>query len=126
MSNVLAALGSAQLSTLEHRVAARRSVFARYEDLLGGVDGIAFMKEDSQGISNRWLTTLTIDAGKFGASNLDVVAALEAENIEARPILKPMQCPAGVQRESHVRWQCRRALVRGWIVFAERDRSDRR
>ena len=90
MSNVLAALGSAQLSTLEHRVAARRSVFARYEDLLGGVDGIAFMKEDSQGISNRWLTTLTIDAGKFGASNLDVVAALEAENIEARPIWKPM------------------------------------
>jgi pyridoxal phosphate-dependent aminotransferase EpsN len=90
MSNVLAALGRAQLATLPERVAARRRIFDRYVDLLGSYDGISFMPEAEYGSSNRWLTTLTIDPAAFGASPLDIIGHLETMNIEARPVWKPM------------------------------------
>jgi dTDP-4-amino-4,6-dideoxygalactose transaminase len=90
MSNILAALGRAQLATLDHRVAARRRIFDRYADLLSDVNGLEFMAEVGYGTSNRWLTTLTVDTQVFGASNLDIVDHLETHNIEARPVWKPM------------------------------------
>ncbi len=68
MSNLLAAVGRAQLATLDERVEARRRIFDTYVDLLESVDGIDFMPEAPYGRSNRWLTTLTIDPGRFGAS----------------------------------------------------------
>ena len=52
--------------------------------------GIDFMPEPTWGKSNRWLTTLTIDPDHFGSDREDVRKALEAENIEARPVWKPM------------------------------------
>jgi dTDP-4-amino-4,6-dideoxygalactose transaminase len=90
LSNLLAAVGRGQLTTLEERVAARRRVFAAYEAMLADLDGISFMPEARYGRSNRWLTTLTIDPGAFGASRDDVIAALDAEDVEARPVWKPM------------------------------------
>ncbi len=90
MSNVLAALGRAQMATLSERVEARRRIFDRYVDLLGRYEGIAFMPEAPQGRSNRWLTTLTVDPEAFGASNLDIIEGLESMNIEGRPVWKPM------------------------------------
>jgi len=90
MSNLLAALGRAQLATLDDRVAARRTLFDRYSDQLGDLDGVEFMPEAGFGESNRWLTALTIDPDRFGATNLDIIAALADENIEARPVWKPM------------------------------------
>ena len=90
LSNLLASLGRAQLARLDDRVAARRAIFNTYGEQLGDLEGIDFMPEADFGTSNRWLTALTVDPERFGATNLDVITALEADNIEARPVWKPM------------------------------------
>jgi len=90
MSNLLAAVGRAQLATLGERVEVRRRIFDSYVDLLGDIDGIEFMPEAPYGQSNRWLTTLTFDSERFGPDRDDVLDLLESENIEARPVWKPM------------------------------------
>jgi len=90
LSNVLAAIGRGQLMTLPARVAARRRIFDRYAEALQDLPGIAFMPESLYGQSNRWLTCLTIDPQMFGADREQVRLALEADNIEARPVWKPM------------------------------------
>lgn len=90
LSNVLAALGRGQLRTLEERVAARRSNFEAYRAGLGDLPGIGFMPEAPWGRTNRWLTCITVDEARFGATRDDVRLTLEAENIEARPVWKPM------------------------------------
>jgi dTDP-4-amino-4,6-dideoxygalactose transaminase len=90
MSNVLAAIGRGQLTALPRRVAARRRNFEFYRFALGGLPGIEFMPEADFGRSTRWLTCLTIDAARFRATREDVRLALEMENIEARPVWKPM------------------------------------
>lgn len=90
LSNVLAALGRAQLMALPDRVAARRTVNARYRELLAGEPGIAFMPEASYGTSNHWLTCVVVDPAAFGADREAIRVALEALDIEARPVWKPM------------------------------------
>lgn len=90
LSNVLAGIGRGQLQVLEDRVQARRDVFQRYNDALAGLPGIEFMPEASWGRHTRWLTCLTIDPDRFGCDRESVRLALEAENIEARPVWKPM------------------------------------
>jgi dTDP-4-amino-4,6-dideoxygalactose transaminase len=90
LSNILAGIGRAQLAVLEDRVAARRRNFEYYADSLGDLPGIEFMPEAPWGQHTRWLTTLTIDPGEFGADRDAIRMALEAENIEARPVWKPM------------------------------------
>jgi dTDP-4-amino-4,6-dideoxygalactose transaminase len=90
MTNVLAAIGRAQLKVLDDRVAARRGNFDFYYDELGDLPGIQFMPEAPWGRHNRWLTTLTIDPRQFGADRETVRLALEAQNIESRPVWKPM------------------------------------
>lgn len=90
LSNVLAAIGRAQLATLPARVAARRRVFDRYVAGLTGLVGVTFMPEAREVVGNRWLTCLTFDPAAFGATREDVRLALEAENIESRPVWKPM------------------------------------
>ena len=90
LSNVLAAIGRGQLAALADRVSARRRVFERYVEGLQGLPGVTFMPEAASGRSTRWLTCLTIDPHVFGAGREDVRLALEAENIEARPVWKPM------------------------------------
>ena len=90
MSNVLAAIGRGQLTVLDDRVAARRANFDAYVAALGDLPGVEFMPEAPYGRCTRWLTCLTIDPVAFGASREDVRLALEAENIESRPIWKPM------------------------------------
>jgi len=90
LSNVLAGIGRGQLRVLESRVEARRAVCAAYEQALGDLPGLAFMPEAPWGRHTRWLTCLTIDPDAFGATREDVRLALEAENIEARPVWKPM------------------------------------
>jgi dTDP-4-amino-4,6-dideoxygalactose transaminase len=90
LSNILAAIGRAQLRVLEERVEARRRIFDTYVELLDDLPGVAFMPEAPYGHSNRWLTCLTIEPAEFGATREDVRLALEAEDIEARPVWKPM------------------------------------
>jgi pyridoxal phosphate-dependent aminotransferase EpsN len=90
LSNVLAAIGRGQLRTLDAHVAKRRWVFEQYRQRLGAVAGVTFMPEASYGRSSHWLTVIQIDVGVFGASPEQVRVALEAENIESRPVWKPM------------------------------------
>jgi dTDP-4-amino-4,6-dideoxygalactose transaminase len=90
MSNIVAAIGLGQLEVLDERVARKREICAQYEARLGSVPGITFMPEASYGQSNRWLTVILIDPAAFGADTHAVREALEQENIEARPVWKPM------------------------------------
>ena len=90
LSNILAAVGRGQLRTLPERVAIRRRIFETYVKTLGDLPGVAFMPEAAYGTCNRWLTCITFDSAEFGATREDVRLALEAENIESRPIWKPM------------------------------------
>ncbi|NOJ97614.1 aminotransferase class I/II-fold pyridoxal phosphate-dependent enzyme [Corallococcus coralloides] len=90
MSNVLAAIGRGQLHVLEDRVAARRANHAFYAEAFRDLPGIQFMPEAPWGRHTRWLTTVTIDPEVFGADREAVRVALERENIEARPVWKPM------------------------------------
>jgi dTDP-4-amino-4,6-dideoxygalactose transaminase len=90
MSNVLAGIGLGQLDMLEKFVARRREIYQWYKDALGSLPGMEFVPEAPYGKSNRWLTVMLIDEAKFGAGPEQIRLALEAENIESRPVWKPM------------------------------------
>ena len=90
LSNLLAAIGRGQLQVLEQRVRQRRANFAFYRQTLADLPGVEFMPEHPAGRSTRWLTCTTIDPASFGASRDELLRALEAENIESRPVWKPM------------------------------------
>jgi dTDP-4-amino-4,6-dideoxygalactose transaminase len=89
LSNLLAAVGRAQLADLDRRVARRRAINSRYRSELA-LPGWAFMPQADFGTSTFWLSCATIDEVKFGASRDQVIAALAADNIEARPVWKPL------------------------------------
>ncbi len=90
LSNLLAAVGRAQLEVLPERVDARRRINARYRDLLDGVPGIAFMPEAPYGRGNCWLTCILVDPAEAGTDRETIRLALEAEDVESRPLWKPM------------------------------------
>lgn len=90
MSNVLAGIGRGQLRVLSERVAARRRNFEIYVAALKDMPGIEFMPEASWGTHTRWLTTMTITPAEFGIDRDELRQRLDAANIEARPVWKPM------------------------------------
>lgn len=90
MSNVLAGIGRGQLGWLDARIARRRAIFERYRAALGGLPGVTFMPEIAEGRCTRWLTCLCIDPKSAGADRDTVLRALEAANVEARPLWKPL------------------------------------
>ena len=90
MSNVLAAIGRGQLRVLEKRVERKREIFAAYHEMLGKAPGVSFMPEAEYNRANRWLTVMLVDAARFGATPEAIRQHLETENIEARPLWKPM------------------------------------
>ncbi len=90
LSNVLAAIGRGQLRVLPQRVEARRANCAFYQNAFANMPGIAFMPEAPWGRSSRWLTCVTIEPEKFGTDRETLRLAMLAENIEARPVWKPM------------------------------------
>lgn len=86
MSNVLAAIGVAQMEVLDQRVNRRREIFKLYEKELSSIEEITFMPEISGSRGNRWLTTLCFEK----TNPQKIIEALEDENIESRPLWKPM------------------------------------
>lgn len=90
MSNILAAIGRGQLTVLEDRVQVRRRNFDYYVNALAEVPGIEFMPEAPWGRHSRWLTCITVDPWEAGVTSERLRLALEADNIEARPVWKPM------------------------------------
>jgi len=89
LSNVCAAIGLGQLEMLDAFVARLREIAAWYESRLAGLP-VSFMPEAPYGRSNRWLTVMQVDQARFGATPEAIRLALEAENIESRPVWKPM------------------------------------
>ncbi len=90
MSNILAAIGRGQLRVLDDRVKRRRGIFDTYKSELGSIPGVGFMPEAGFGKSNRWLTVMTLDPEIIRKSPFELVDYLEEQNIESRPVWKPM------------------------------------
>lgn len=90
LSNISAGIGRGQMKVLDQRIARRREIFERYEQEFGNVEGFDFQPELPDSKSNRWLTALTIDENKTGFTALDLIEKLQENNIEARPVWKPM------------------------------------
>ncbi|MEH7226765.1 aminotransferase class I/II-fold pyridoxal phosphate-dependent enzyme [Bacillus sp. JJ1566] len=90
LSNVLAGIGRGQLEVLDMRVQAKRDIFNRYYTELSGIPGFEFMPELKNTYSNRWLTTLTINKSIAGTSVNELLDVFSNENIEARPVWKPL------------------------------------
>ncbi len=90
LSNLLAAVGRGQLQRLDEKVEKKRAINKFYRNALGNLPGIEFMPEAPYGKSNCWLTVILVSPEEFGADRETVRLALEAENIESRPIWKPM------------------------------------
>lgn len=87
MSNVLAGIGRGQMEVLEDRVAARRANFEYYREHLSNIPGISFSEEIEGCLSNRWLTCILTPSYE---TREKIRTALENENIESRPLWKPM------------------------------------
>ena len=90
MSNILAALGRAQLSRLPVMIERRRDIRDRYANLFAHIAGIDVLGDPPWGRSNAWLTTVRFDPALHADAPARVREALEAENIESRPVWKPM------------------------------------
>ena len=90
LSNVCAAIGVGQLRVLAQRVARRRQINALYRTRLEVLPGFVFTPEATGMHANRWLTTVSIDPRKAGYDRETVRLALEDDNIESRPLWKPM------------------------------------
>jgi dTDP-4-amino-4,6-dideoxygalactose transaminase len=91
MSNITAGIGRGQMLVLNNRVAQRRANFEYYKKAFAGYAGISFVEELPGAFANRWLSCILVDAiTTGGVSREDIRLALEKENIECRPLWKPM------------------------------------
>ena len=91
MSNILAGIGRGQMMVIDNRVEQRRANHLFYKNIFKNADGITLLEEPSDDyFSNFWLTTILIDDKKTGFTNTDLRLAFEKENIETRPLWKPM------------------------------------
>ncbi len=90
MSNLCAGVGRGQMQVLAKRITERRSIFEQYHTHLHGKKGIQFVEEPEGYFSNRWLTTILIDPADAGITREELRLAFEEENIETRPLWKPM------------------------------------
>lgn len=91
MSNVSAGIGRGQMLVLNERIAQRRANFDFYVKALADLPGISFVHEPAGSFSNRWLTTILVDPAQSGGISREIIRlALEAQNIESRPLWKPM------------------------------------
>lgn len=88
MSNIVAGIGRGQMKVLPLRVQQKRAIYARYAENLAGLP-LSFQPELEDALSNRWLTSILLDAG-CGVTPAQLLDALNAENMEGRPLWKPM------------------------------------
>ena len=91
MSNITAGIGRGQMEVLPQRIEARRKMHAFYADLFKGIEGIKLLTEPNEDyFCNYWLSAITIDKTKTGFDREDLRLAFLEENIETRPLWKPM------------------------------------
>ena len=90
LSNLLAAVGRAQLKDLDAKIDRRRTIRRRYQEALGAQPGIRFLLEADYGRTNAWLTCITVDPSLAGVTREDIRLHLQSLDIETRPVWKPM------------------------------------
>lgn len=91
LSNICAGIGRGQMEVINERVAQRRANFAFYERELSSIEGITFQPEAEGSFSNRWLSCMVVNPKLTGGiTRENIRLALASENIEARPLWKPM------------------------------------
>ena len=90
MSNICAGIGRGQMEILATRIKQRRAIYEQYHSHLADRKGIHFVEEPAGYFSNRWLTTIYIDPAEAGVNREQLRLALEKDNIESRPLWKPM------------------------------------
>jgi pyridoxal phosphate-dependent aminotransferase EpsN len=101
MSNVLAGIGRGQLEVLNLRVRQRREIAFRYRDAFADLHGVTFMPQSPDGIHTNWLSCFLIDEAAFGRSRDSLIATLDADAIESRPVWKPMHLQPLYGRAEH-------------------------
>ena len=89
MSNIVAGIGRGQLRVLERRVEKKREIYGYYREHIGNLPGISLMPLREESCSNCWLTAIQV-ADEADVKPLDIMKALEADDIESRPVWKPM------------------------------------
>ncbi|WP_208321432.1 DegT/DnrJ/EryC1/StrS family aminotransferase [Microbacterium hydrocarbonoxydans] len=90
MSNLLAALGRAQLSRLDDMISKRREMREEYKSLFADVAGVEVFGAEGDEDDNVWLTSIVVDTDAAGWTPDELTAVLSAQNIESRPLWKPM------------------------------------
>lgn len=91
MSNICAGIGRGQMFVLEEHISRRREIHKLYTDLLKEVPGVSVLQNPSADFnSNFWLTCITVDPSAAGCTREDIRLALDADNVESRPLWKPM------------------------------------
>jgi len=91
MSNIVAGIGRGQMEVLPSRVEARRSMNKFYQDLFADIDGVTvFVEPSADYYSNHWLSAIIVDSTIIGKTREDLRQALLEDNIESRPLWKPM------------------------------------
>jgi dTDP-4-amino-4,6-dideoxygalactose transaminase len=99
MSNIVAGIGRGQLKVLDQRVAKKRYIFEFYKKELGLLDGVEFMPINEWNEPNCWLSCMTLNGQ---VRPLDIMEALEKENIESRPIWKPMHMQPFFEKYNYI------------------------
>jgi pyridoxal phosphate-dependent aminotransferase EpsN len=94
MSNVLAGIGRGQLEVLDTRVEQRRSIASRYQSAFADLPGIEPMPQARYGLHTNWLSCFLVTSAAFGCDRDALIHKLDAANIEARPLWKPMHLQA--------------------------------
>ncbi len=114
MSNILAALGRAQLQRLPEMIARRRQIRAMYTEMLSDIEGLTVTRDPPWGFGNSWLTTVTFDRNLRPGASVRVREALAVDEIESRPIWKPMhQQPVFRGNEAHLTGVADRVFAEG-------------
>ncbi|MGJ9421479.1 DegT/DnrJ/EryC1/StrS family aminotransferase [Aeromicrobium sp. CF3.5] len=90
LSNLLAGLGRAQLARLDDMIAKRRAHRQMYDDLFAGVPGVEIFQRQGDEHDNCWLTAIVVDSATAEWTTSELSAALAEDNIESRPLWKPM------------------------------------
>lgn len=90
MSNIVAGIGRGQLKTLDEYVQRKKKLYDTYKRAFAGIDGISFNPVIEGAEPNYWLTVMTLDPEKIKTTPNQIMDALQEENIESRPVWKPM------------------------------------
>jgi pyridoxal phosphate-dependent aminotransferase EpsN len=90
MSNVLAGIGRGQLQILDLRVQQRRDIAFGYRDAFSDIPGISLMPQARYGLHTNWLSCFLVDERDFGSTRDELIQALNAADVESRPVWKPM------------------------------------